>query len=115
VASETAFVIAPGESVGQLPPSRGEIADVRASFPQSRWRVTDERLRQVAEIYRAANDRGERPTLAVAQALGYSREYASRLVMRARDAGHLGPAQKGKAGEYQERPVKRRRKKRGQK
>ena len=64
---------------------------------RSRRKVTDEVLRQVADVYRAnVNDR---PTQAVRERFGMPRSTAALYVRRARDAGHLGAALNGKAGE----------------
>ncbi|MFJ1916941.1 DUF6214 family protein [Streptomyces sp. NPDC088147] len=45
----------------------------------------------VAEIYRAAQQAGQDPVLAVMSATGYSRRKALRLIAGARDEGHLTP------------------------
>ncbi|MFB6982383.1 DUF6214 family protein [Streptomyces scopuliridis] len=45
----------------------------------------------VAEIYRAAQQAGQDPVLAVMSATGYSRRKALRLIAGARDDGHLTP------------------------
>lgn len=60
--------------------------------------ITDDVLRRVAELYRAA-DRA--PTQAVADQLHVSRSHAGRLVAQARDAGHLGATKPGRAGEQE--------------
>ena len=104
VVAEVATVIPAGEPVGAFPPTTEDVADVRARLPHSRWRVTDDRLREVAQLYRVAHERGDHPTQAVADALNFSRAYASRLVMRAREASYLGPTEPGKAGE--QKPTK---------
>jgi hypothetical protein len=60
----------------------------------------DDLLREVADEYRRALDRGIRsPSKHVAEAFGYSRPHAARLVGLARQKGFLGPATPGKAGE----------------
>lgn len=61
-------------------------------------RTADEKLRQVADVYRAAMAAGKPPTKAVAEQLHYKRAHAGRLVMQARRASYLGPTVKGKAG-----------------
>ncbi|MGH7747559.1 MAG: hypothetical protein ACREQ5_22790, partial [Candidatus Dormibacteria bacterium] len=79
----------PAHGGRRLPPARGRGR-----------RTTDEKLRQVTDVYRAAVAAGKRPTQAVADQLHYKRAHAGRLVMQARQAGFLGPAVKGKAGEH---------------
>lgn len=64
-----------------------------------RNRVTKEHLRQVAAVYRKAQEAGEPPTMAVAEAFQASHSTATRWVGLARNEGFLGPAQKGKSGE----------------
>ena len=54
--------------------------------PRQHIDVTDERLEEVARVYRASLPTG-RPTAAVGKALGYSRSRAAALVMRARKRG----------------------------
>jgi hypothetical protein len=66
--------------------------------------VTDDDLRDVAERYRAAVDRGIRsPTQTVANELGAPRSTVARWVHKARDRGFLGPAVRGRAGEMARR------------
>ncbi len=62
-----------------------------------RRKVTDDLLREVAEVYRTNVD--DRPTQAIRERFGMPRSTAALYVRRARDAGHLGAAQPGKAGE----------------
>jgi hypothetical protein len=64
-----------------------------------RNRVTKEHLTAVAAVYREAQDAGEPPTLAVAEAFQTTHSTATRWVGLARKEQLLGPAQKGKAGE----------------
>ena len=64
-----------------------------------RDRITDERLAEVANIYRAAVNTGAAPVEQVRKTLDISRSHAGRLVMRARRAGYLGATRPGKAGE----------------
>ena len=52
----------------------------------------DERLARVAEVYREAILLGERPTQAVADALGVARSTAGRWVQEARTHSYLRPA-----------------------
>lgn len=60
--------------------------------PRDHAPITDEVLRGVAEVYRAALASGK-PTKAVAEKLYYSRASAGRLVMKAREAGFLPPTE----------------------
>jgi hypothetical protein len=64
--------------------------------PRQHIDVTDERLQEVARVYRANLPQG-RPTAAVGELLGYSRPYAGRLVMLARQRGLLPPTEPRKA------------------
>ena len=60
---------------------------------KGRRRLTDDDLRRVAAVYRAALADGEAPTAAVHRELRLrSRGQAARWVKRAREEGHLGPA-----------------------
>jgi hypothetical protein len=61
--------------------------------------VTDEQLRQVADLYRAAVERGDPPTRTIEDTMHVARSTASRWVARARERGLLGPATHGRAGE----------------
>jgi hypothetical protein len=63
----------------------------------ARRKVTDDVLRDVAEVYR--REIGKNPTEAVADHLGVAMRTAGLYVRRARDAGFLGEALRGKAGE----------------
>lgn len=54
--------------------------------------IDDEKLREVASVYRAAHQAGEPPTKAVAAAMTTSYSNAATLVRRARQVGALGPA-----------------------
>lgn len=65
-----------------------------------RNRVTREHLAAVAAVYRKAQDAGEPPTLAVAQAFQASHSTATRWVGQARKAKLLGAARKGRVGEF---------------
>ena len=64
--------------------------------PRSHVDVTDERLEDVARVYRANLAKG-RPTAAVAEKLNYSRSRAGSLVMQARRRGFLPPTEQRKA------------------
>lgn len=60
-------------------------------------KITDELLREVAEVYRANVE--HEPTQAVAEHFDKAHRTAALYIKRAREAGHLGAAIKGKAGE----------------
>lgn len=70
-----------------------------ARHPRQGSPLTDENLRQVASIYRAATKRGDPPTQTVADSLKVARSTAARWVGKARERGFLGPALRGQAGE----------------
>ena len=61
--------------------------------------VSEETLHRVAALYRAALKNGDPPTSTIAEALRVTRSTASRWVAKAREAGLLGPAIRGRAGE----------------
>jgi Family of unknown function (DUF6214) len=63
---------------------------------------TEENLRQVADLYRAALERGDPPTQTVADELNVPRSTAARWVGKARDRNLLGPALRGRGGEGKE-------------
>lgn len=69
---------------------------IRAVRRQSRTQISSEKLARVAEVYRA---NPHAPTRAVADEFGIAERTASLYVRRARDAGVLGEALKGKGGE----------------
>jgi hypothetical protein len=74
----------------------------RAATIQRRRQSPAELLPKVAEAYRAAladPATARRPSLEVARRLFKSRTHAARLVAMAREAGLLGPATPGRAGE----------------
>ena len=62
-------------------------------------RVTDDELRKVADIYRAAHVARKPPTAEVAREMHVSRSTAGRYVQRARKQGFLGPTRPRVAGE----------------
>jgi hypothetical protein len=71
-----------------------------ARRPARRRVITDDLLREVADVYRQALVRGEPPTEAVRDHFGKSHRSASGYIERARHAGFLRPAPgRGKAGE----------------
>ncbi|WP_340384191.1 DUF6214 family protein [Streptomyces sp. SS7] len=55
------------------------------------WPRGSEGCRLVAQEYRAAQQQGADPILAVMSATGHSRRGSLRLIARARDAGYLAP------------------------
>jgi hypothetical protein len=67
----------------------------------------DDRLEQVAEVYRAAVALGEPPTMAVHTKLSVSRSHAGRLVHQARGRGFLGKTRPGRRGEEVQEETKR--------
>jgi hypothetical protein len=67
--------------------------------PRSGSPLTDENLREVATLYRAALENNDPPTLAVAAAKNVSRSTAARWVSEARKRGFLGPALGPRPGE----------------
>jgi hypothetical protein len=73
------------------------VRQVRVVRRESRRRITDNVLQEVAEVYRANLD--DKPTEAVAKHFEKSHRTAALYVKLAREAGHLGKATKGKAGE----------------
>jgi len=77
---------------------------VRAARTKTRRRtVTNDLLREVASVYRAALRDRRPPTEAVAEHIGKSHRTASDYLQRARAGGFLGPARgRGKAGEIEE-------------
>ncbi len=76
---------------------RKTVRQVRIVRKESRRRITDAVLREVADVYRAHLDGN--PTEAVAARFGKSHRTAALYVQQSRAAGHLGAAIKGKAGE----------------
>jgi hypothetical protein len=79
-------------------------SDYRAATraPRERGRVSDEMLRETANVYRAALAAGKRPTQAVTREMHVSRATAGRWVAQARKRGFLGPARPRVAGEVRE-------------
>ncbi len=61
--------------------------------------VSEDDLREVATVYRAAVTARQPPTRAVMERWNVARATASRWIARARADGYLGKAQPGKAGE----------------
>jgi hypothetical protein len=80
-----------------------DIARSKLRQPRRGVPLSDEDLREVATIYRAALAEGRRPTKAVMQAMHVGRATASRWLARARERGHLGKVPRpGVAGEIPE-------------
>lgn len=89
----------------ELFPGGDAAADIyeRAKAPRRGLPLTDDELREVADIYREAVARGDRsPTRAVGEAKHAARSTAARWVGKARKKGFLGPAMPGRAGEREE-------------
>jgi len=90
-------------TAGELPdwldtePGRTAVSESRKARVGRKVTVTDELLREVAEVYRA-NVAGH-PTAAVADHFDKAHRTAALYVKRARGRGFLGAALKGKAGE----------------
>ncbi len=78
---------------------RRAMKQVRGARRTHRRQVTDELLENVAQVYRS--NVSHHPTQAVAQHFGKAHRTAALYVRRARDAGFLGRALPGKAGEDQ--------------
>jgi|SRR5665647_1061483 len=78
-----------------------EAIRVAATVPVTRRRdrVTDDLLREVADVYRKAWAAGDPPTQAVASHFYKSHSTAARWVGLARKAGYLGPADGSRGGE----------------
>lgn len=72
--------------------------------PRKRGPITDDVLREVAAVYRAASFAGPAPTNAVRDQMGVSRATAGRWVAMARERGLLGKASPGVAGESEPLP-----------
>jgi hypothetical protein len=73
----------------------------KARRPRRGSPVTDEHLGQVAELYRAAVQRGDNPTQTIADTMHAARSTAARWVGLARKRGLLGASLPGRAGEVQ--------------
>lgn len=76
---------------------REGLRELRAARARRRVKVTDDMLQEVARVYRACVT--DKPTQSVADHFGVGHRTATRYVAQARQAGHLGAAIKGKAGE----------------
>ena len=73
--------------------------DPKVAGPLKGGPLPIEVLEKVAELYRAALDRGVPPNAFVAQQLGISNSTATKRIVRARQQGLLGPTTPGKRGE----------------
>ncbi len=76
---------------------RGSLTTLRSVRREARRHVTDDVLREVARVYRENVD--SNPTAAVAAFTGRAHRTAALYVKQAREAGFLGAATRGKAGE----------------
>jgi hypothetical protein len=76
--------------------SREAIEQTRTAR-RTKTKITDDLLREVADVYRASVS--DKPTAAVAEYLDRPHRTAALYVRRARDRGFLGEAIKGRAGE----------------
>lgn len=85
-------------------PGRAEIRAVREARAQRKVKMTDDLLREVAEVYRA--NVSDKPLEAVAQRFDKAHRTAALYVSKARERGYLKPALKGRAGELEEEHVK---------
>jgi hypothetical protein len=77
--------------------SREAIEQTRAARASRKTKITDDLLREVADVYRL--NVSDKPTAAVAEHFGREHRTAALYIKRARDRGFLGAAIKGKAGE----------------
>ena len=87
---------------GMLDSERAEFYERYASNvrrPRRGSPVSDDHLGRVAELYRAALERGDPPTQTIADEMHAARSTAARWVAQARERGHLGPSLPGRAGE----------------
>jgi hypothetical protein len=87
------------EPIGTVDEARQTLAEMRGVRREARRKVSDEFLREVAEVYRA--NVSDKPTTAVARWSGKKHRTAGLYVKQAREKGYLGPAVVGKAGEEQ--------------
>jgi hypothetical protein len=88
------------EGVATFAPASNEessVIAIAADRTPRRRKITDEHLKDVARVYRAAVD--DNPRDAVMDSFGVKAAMASRYIKFARERGFLGPASKGKAGE----------------
>lgn len=97
----------PDGRVVPLITDQGDRDEFYASFaggmrqPRRGSPLSDDHLRRVADLYRAALERGDPPTQTIADEfpVPLARSTAAKWVMKARERGFLGPAMQGKAGE----------------
>ena len=76
---------------------RDAVAQTEAARAARKVKITDDLLREVADIYRATVF--DKPTETVAEHFDKQHRTAALYIKRARERGFLGPAIKGKAGE----------------
>lgn len=86
--------VARANLIGALPAEGG-----RVRAPRARRELTDGFLFTIAERYRGHRELGRSPVLTLAHEYGVSRRTASNWVQKARAAGHLAAAPRGRAGE----------------
>jgi hypothetical protein len=77
--------------------SREAIDQTRAARAARKTKITDDLLRDVADVYRL--NVSDKPTATVAEHFGWHQRTAALYVKRARERGFLGAAIKGRAGE----------------
>jgi hypothetical protein len=84
----------------ELRPYADELRSYADAFrPRKGRKITDDDLRIVADVYRTAWRQGADPRRAVAEQFHLSDSGAAKRIRAARDAGFLGQARPGKAGE----------------
>ncbi|MFK4104919.1 DUF6214 family protein [Streptomyces sp. NPDC019531] len=79
------------EACGMAPESETEAEGTGARRARPAWPRGTEGRRLIAQEYRAAQENGVDPVLAVMCATGHSRRKSLRLISQARDAGFLTP------------------------
>lgn len=82
-------------------PGHAEVQATRGARAARKVRMTDELLREVAEVYRA--NVANKPLEAVQDRFDKAHRTAALYVAKARERGYLNPALRGKAGEQKER------------
>lgn len=103
VAAQWRLSEAQGEDMRLVPASPSEgLETYRALLEDARRPrrgspITDDHLRQVADLYRTALARGDAPTQTVADSMHVVPSTAGRWVKRARERGFLGPTTPGRA------------------
>lgn len=92
-----AAALGPGVFGPPTPREARRIAADPCRRPRRGSPITRQHLEEVAQTYRDAFQRGDRPTRAVQATFSVERATASRWVRAARDAGLLPPAEPGRA------------------